>query len=29
MSKNHSKIYTKPPKGGYGNKPRDLALLET
>ena len=29
MSKNHPKIYTKPPNGGYGNKHRDLALLET
>ena len=26
MSKSHPKIYTKPPKGGYGNKQRDLAL---
>ena len=29
MYKNHSKIYTKPPNGGYGNKQRSLALLET
>ena len=29
MSKNHPKIYTKPPNGGYGNKQRDLALLKT
>ena len=27
MSKTHPKIYTKPPNGGYGNKQRDLALL--
>ena len=26
VSKNHPKIYTKPPNGGYGNKQRDLAL---
>ena len=26
MSKNHSKIYTKPPNGGYGNKQRDLDI---
>ena len=29
MSKNHPNIYTKLPNGGYGNKQRDLALLET
>ena len=29
MFKNHQKIYTKPPNGGYGNKHRDLSLLET
>ena len=29
MSKNHSKIYTKPPNGGYGNKQGVLALLKT
>ena len=29
MSKNHPKIYTKPPNGGYGNKQRDLVLLKT
>ena len=29
MSKNHPKIYTKPPNGGYGNKQRDLALFKT
>ena len=29
MSKNHPKIYTKPPNGGYGNEQRDLALLKT
>ena len=31
MFKNHPKIYTKPPNGGtgYGNKHRDLSLLET
>ena len=29
MSKNHPKIYTKPPNGSYGNKQRDLALLKT
>ena len=28
MSKNHPKIYTKPTNGAYGNKRRDLALLE-
>ena len=28
MSKNHPKIHTKPPSGGYGNKQRDLALLK-
>ena len=28
MSKNHPKIYTKPPNSGYGCKGRDLALLE-
>ena len=28
MSKNHPKIYTKPPNGGYGNNQRDLALLK-
>ena len=29
MSKNHPKIYPKPPNGGYGKKQRDLALLKT
>ena len=29
MSKNHPKIYTKPPNGSYRNKQRDLALLKT
>ena len=29
MPKNDPKIYTKPPNSGYGNKHRDLALLET
>ena len=29
MSKNHPKIYTKPPNGCYGNERRDLALLKT
>ena len=29
VQKNHPKIYTKPPNGGYGYKHRDLALLET
>ena len=29
MSKNQPKIYTKLPNGGYWNKQRDLALLET
>ena len=29
MPKNHPKIYTKLPNGGYGYKHRDLALLET
>ena len=29
MSKNHPKIYTKPPNGGCGNKQRDLAWLKT
>ena len=29
MSKNHPKIYTKHPNGGYGDKQRDLALLNT
>ena len=29
MSKNHPKIYTKPPNGGNGNKQRDLVLLKT
>ena len=29
MLKNHSKIYTKPSNGGYGNKQRDLASLKT
>ena len=29
MSKNHPKIYTKRPNGGYGNKQRDLALIKT
>ena len=28
MSKNHPKIYTKPPNSGYGNKQRDLAVRE-
>ena len=28
MSKNHPKICTKPPNGGYGNKQRDLASLK-
>ena len=29
MPKNHPKIYTKPPNGGYGYKHRDFALLKT
>ena len=29
MSKNHPKIYTKPPNGDYGKKHRDKALLKT
>ena len=29
MSKNHTKIHTKPPNCGYGYKHRDLPLLET
>ena len=29
MSKNHPKIYAKPPNGGYGNKQRELVLLKT